>query len=224
MLSIVIPTWQAAETLPATLSSLAEAETLESEVIAADGGSSDGTAALIAGGGGRLVEAARGRGVQLAAGAREARGDWLLFLHADTVLEQGWSREAARFMVDPANARRAGVFRFALDDPALAARRVEALVAWRCRLFGLAYGDQGLLIAREFYQSLGGFKPLALMEDVDLVRRIGRRRIVILEAKATTSAARYRRTGYLRRSLRNMTCLGLYLLGVDGRVIARLYG
>ena len=127
-------------------------------------------------------------------------------------------------MADPANARRGAAFRFALDDPALAARRVEALVAWRCRLFGLAYGDQGLLIAREFYQSLGGFKPLALMEDVDLVRRIGHRRIVILEAKATTSAARYQRTGYVRRSLRNMACLGLYLLGVDGRVIARLYG
>ncbi|MEE8246899.1 MAG: glycosyl transferase family 2, partial [Alphaproteobacteria bacterium] len=89
---------------------------------------------------------------------------------------------------------------------------------------GLPYGDQGLLIHRDLYSRVGGFRPLPLMEDVDIVRRIGARRLVVLEAAALTSAARYRRAGYLRRSLRNLACLGLYFLGVPPRLLVRLYG
>jgi hypothetical protein len=87
----------------------------------------------------------------------------------------------------------------------------------------LPYGDQGLLLAAGFYRALGGFQPLPLMEDVDLARRIGRRRLIALDATATTSASRYRRDGYFRRVLRNLTCLALYYLGVPPRLILRLY-
>lgn len=224
MLSIVIPTIEAEETLAATLASVAEARDLPAEIVVIEGDRSEQTADLVADCGGRLARAPRGRGTQLAAGAKAARGDWLLFVHADTVLSKGWSREVARFMAEPANAQRCGVFRFALDDAAPAARRLERAVDWRCRVLGLPYGDQGLLIARAFYEALGGFKPLPLMEDVDLMRRIGRRSIARLEASATTSSARYRKAGYFRRGALNLTCLGLYLLGVKPRVIARLYG
>ncbi|MEO5375143.1 MAG: glycosyl transferase family 2, partial [Alphaproteobacteria bacterium] len=148
----------------------------------------------------------------------------LLFLHADTRLAPGWAAAAAAFMAEPANAARAAAFRFALDDEAPAARRLERLVAWRCRVLGLPYGDQGLLLSRAFQDELGGFRPLPLMEDVDMVRRIGRRRLVMLEPAAVTSAVRYRRDGYLVRPLRNALCLGLYLAGVPTPVIARLYG
>jgi hypothetical protein len=128
------------------------------------------------------------------------------------------------FVGDPANPERAGYFRFALDDPGPAARRLERVVAWRCKRLGLPYGDQGLLIGRTFYDRLGGHRPLPLMEDVDLVRRIGRHRLVELPARAVTSAVRYRRDGYLRRSLRNTACLAAWRLGVPPHTIARFYG
>ena len=224
MLSVVIPTLDAGEGLSRTLDSLAGAGDLVGEVIVADGGSADGTAGLAERRGARVVVSAAGRGAQLATGANASSGPWLLFLHADTRLEAGWPEVARRFMAETGGARRAAVFRYRLDDPAPAARRLEAVVRWRCRLFGLPYGDQGLLIGRSFYESLGGFHTMPLMEDVEFVRRIGRRRLVTLDAVAVTSAARYRRGGYLRRPARNALCLGLYFLGLPPRALVRLYG
>jgi hypothetical protein len=126
-------------------------------------------------------------------------------------------------MAAPANAGRAAHFAFALDDPAPEARRLERLVAWRCRVLALPYGDQGLLLPRALYEATGGYRPLPLMEDVDLVRRIGRRRLAALPVAALTSAERWRRDGWRRRSARNLACLSLWFLGVPPRVIARLY-
>ena len=97
-------------------------------------------------------------------------------------------------------------------------------MAWRCRVLALPYGDQGLLIHRDLLASVGGIRPLPLMEDVDLVRRLGRRRLVALDAAAITSAAKWQRQGWYRRSLRNLACLALYFAGVPPRLIARLYG
>jgi hypothetical protein len=98
------------------------------------------------------------------------------------------------------------------------------MVAWRCRALALPYGDQGLLIARSLYDAVGGFAAIPLMEDVDLVRRLGRRRLAPIAATAVASAHRYRSAGYLRRPLRNLFCLSLYFAGVPPRRIARLYG
>jgi rSAM/selenodomain-associated transferase 2 len=225
LLSIVIPTLDAAATLPAALAVLGAPGkgALPREIVVVDGGSRDGTPALATAGGARLLAAPRGRGVQLAAGAAASTGAWLLFLHADTCLAAGWESAVMRFLADPANRQKAGYFTFRLDDLAPAARRLERRVAWRNLALGLPYGDQGLLVARAFYDELGGFRALPLMEDVDLVRRIGARRLVRLPVAAMTSAARFRRSGYRRRSLRNLCCLGLYFLGVPPRLIARLY-
>lgn len=223
-LSVVIPTLDAAATLPATLATLGEAKGLVHEIVVADGGSRDGTVALAEALGARTISAPRGRGSQLAAGAAAANGGWLCFLHADTRLEAGWSAAVARFIGVPANRERAAYFVYRLDDAATSARRLERLVAWRGRALGLPFGDQGLILARELYLAIGGIPPLPLMEDVALVRRIGRRRLVALEACAITSAARYRREGYIRRPLRNLCCLGLYFLGVPPRLIERIYG
>lgn len=172
-----------------------------------------------------MITAPRGRGVQLAAGAaaEEADSDWLLFLHADTVLQDGWAGEVEAFLADPEAHMTAAAFRFALDDNTRFARVIEWGVARRCRVFGLPYGDQGLLISRALFDAIGGFRPYPLFEDVDIVRRLGRARIRMLESEAVTSAERYRRSGYIVRPMRNLALLGLYFCGAPPRLLARLY-
>jgi rSAM/selenodomain-associated transferase 2 len=229
MISVVIPTYNAEATLGPTLAALVPAvvDGIVQEAILVDGGSTDDTCVIADAAGTKLLHTKLGRGTQLQAGASAARGDWLLFLHADTVLEPGWGEEAEGFMERIASGRRApaaAAFRFALDDDGLMPRLLEWLVALRCLLLALPYGDQGLLISRQLYRELGGFRPMPLMEDVDLVRRLKRRQLVMLQSRAVTSGVRYRNEGYLVRSLRNLGCMLLYLLRVPTRVLARLYG
>jgi rSAM/selenodomain-associated transferase 2 len=214
----VIPALNAAATLGRCLAAVGEA----GEIVVVDGGSADATAALALRSGARLVRSPRGRGTQLAAGAAAAKGEWLLFLHADTLLAPGWRPMAERHMARHPD--RAACFRFRLDSADWRARLVEAGVAARVRLLGLPYGDQGLLLPRRLYDEAGGFRALPLMEDVDLVRRIGGRRIERLGAAAITSAERWRRGGWLRRSGRNLLCLALYRCGMSAERVARLYG
>lgn len=223
-LQIVIPALDAGATLARTLASLTPgAVAWPCRIVVCDGGSSDDTARIARDRGAEVVAAPRGRGVQLAAGAR-GESVWLLFLHADTALSPDWTSACADFMASSAAGAVAGYFRLRFDSPARHARWIERAVAWRSRTLGLPYGDQGLLIKRSFYDRIGGYRPLPLMEDVDLARRIGRRRLVALDADATTSAARYERDGWTYRPLRNLLCLSLFLLGVAPARIARLYG
>jgi rSAM/selenodomain-associated transferase 2 len=226
MLTVVIPTLNAEQGLAATLGALVPAavDGLIREVIVVDGGSDDRTIEIADDAGAEVIRTAPGRGLQLAEGAARARWPWLMFLHADTVLQPGWEREAAKFMDKIDTGRRrpaAAAFRFALDDDGMAPRLLEAGVRLRCGVLGLPYGDQGLLISKRLYKEVGGFRPLPLMEDVDLVRRV-RGGVVVLRADAVTSAARYRE-GYARRVARNLSCLTLYYLNAPMNWIARLY-
>ncbi len=219
-LSAVIPTLNAAAGLGATLAALASQV---DQVLVADGGSTDTTSAIAAAAGARVIAAPRGRGSQLAAGIAAADTPWLLLIHADTRPGPGWRAAAAAFMADPVNAARAAYFRFALDDAAPQARRLERAVAWRCRALGLPYGDQGLLIHRDLLAAVGGMRPIPIMEDVDLARRIGRARLVALDVPFITSADRWRAEGWWRRSARNLSCLALWFAGVPPERIVRLY-
>jgi rSAM/selenodomain-associated transferase 2 len=227
MLSVIIPTLNAEASLGQTMAALVPAavDGIVREVIVVDANSSDHTTLIAESAGATLVTAVSGRGAQLAAGAARARFPWLLFLHADTVLEPGWEREVLRFVesVEACAQQQAAAFRFALDDHGARARVLERLVAWRCALLRIPYGDQGLLLPRALYDAIGGYRPLPLMEDVDIVRRLGRRRLRLLQARAVTSAERYRREGYLRRSARNLLCLALYGLRVPTPLIGRIY-
>jgi rSAM/selenodomain-associated transferase 2 len=218
--SALIPTLNAATSLPATFAAL-RGEV--AEIIIADGGSTDGTPDIARACGAQVITAPRGRGPQLRTAAEAATQPWLLALHADTCPGAGWQEAVAGFIAHPEAAQQAGYFRFALDDAAPEARRLEAMVAWRCQWLGLPYGDQGLLIAREFYQALGGYEPIPLMEDVALIRRIGRKSLVALPADFITSAEKWRRDGWYARSARNLFCLSLWFAGVSPERIARLY-
>ena len=233
MISVIIPTLNSERSLPRTLACLIPptVKGLVREVIIVDGGSVDDTAAVAEVTGAKFLTAPRGRGHQLRAGGKIAKSEWLLFLHSDTVLSPEWPEEIEAFLerVDRAydgtreSREVAGVFRFSLDDFRPSARRLEWWVSMRCRLAALPYGDQGLLISREFYDRLGGFSDMPLMEDVDMVRRIGRKRLHFFKSDAVTSADRYRKDGYVLRPMRNMSCLALYYLGVPPSFISRLY-
>ena len=218
MLSVVIPALNAAACLPATIGAVAATA---AEILVVDGGSADATVAVAQASGAHVLAAPRGRGPQLAAGVAAARGDWLLLLHADTRLDPDWPAAAAAHIA--AGPGQAGYFRFALDCADARARRLERAVAWRSRALALPYGDQGLLIQRDLLAAVGGLRPLPLMEDVDLVRRLGRARLVALPAAAVTSAERWERAGWRRRSARNLFCLAAWFAGVPSARIARLY-
>ncbi len=228
MISVIIPTLNAERRLAQCLTALipAAVEGVVREVIIADGGSSDRTVKIADQAGAQVAVSEPGRGRQLMVGARRAKHPWLLFLHADTVLATDWDVEALAFMEEVDQDQvgpRAAVFQFALDDRGAAPRTLEKLVALRGLLFGLPYGDQGLLIPRRLYDEIGGYKDMPLMEDVDIIRRLGRRRITRLHARATTASDRYRRNGYLRRVMRNQACLALYALGASSERIVRVY-
>ena len=218
-LTIVIPVLNAAASLGRALDAVAG-----QDVVVVDGGSDDDSVAIATGAGAQVVASQPGRGGQLAAGAIAATGNWLLFLHGDTCVASGWQAEVNGFIEDPANEERAAVFRFRLDDAGWRAHMMARGVALRARLFGLPYGDQGLLIHHALYDTLGGYRLLPIMEDVDLVRRIGRARLAFFETEAVTSASRYRRDGYSVRAGRNLICLMLFLLGAKISLIRRVYG
>ena len=223
MISLVIPTLNVAEPLRDCLTAVAagRAEGLLAEVVVADGGSADDTTDAAAGEGARVVRACGGRGGQLVAGCAAASAPWLMVLHADTRLAPGWEDAVRRHIAE--RPEKAGWFRFALDDPAEIARLWEAGVNLRSRTLGLPYGDQGLLISRALYHAVGGYRAQPLMEDVDLARRLGRARLAEIPARAVTSAERFVRDGYWRRSARNWRLLARYLAGARPEELARAY-
>ncbi|MEM1200170.1 MAG: TIGR04283 family arsenosugar biosynthesis glycosyltransferase [Pseudomonadota bacterium] len=228
MLTVIIPTLNVDQALESTLTALVPAVVsgVVRQLIVSDGGSQDHTVALAHEAGADIVTGPPGRGNQLALGASAARGDWLLFLHADTLLEPGWDVEVKQFIAEAhaaGDTERVAYFRFRLNDRQVAARWLERIVSARCRFLALPYGDQGLLISKAFYEKVGGFKNIPLMEDVELVRRVGRGRLVGLSHAAVTSAARYRREGYVKRVMRNASCLAMWFAGVAPERIVRFY-
>jgi rSAM/selenodomain-associated transferase 2 len=217
VLSVVIPTLNEEKCVADAVFSVRD----EAEVIVVDGGSGDATADAARRAGARVVESPPGRGLQLDRGARAARGDWLVFLHADTRLEHGWSQALLGLPPDVVG----GAFRLAVDSPRRAYRVIEAGVSLRCRLFQLPFGDQGIFARREIYGMIGGFPPFPVMEDVAFARRLARAgRMVFPAVRAFTSARRWERGGVMATTARNLGLQALYAAGCPPDRLARLYG
>lgn len=220
-LSVVIPTLGEERDLPALLGDLARLSVAH-EVIVADGGSADGTALVAAAHGARVVSSERGRGRQLAEGARAAAGEVLFFVHADARLGSGALAALARVAEQGAPAPAA--FRLRITAPGAALRLVEFGANTRARLARLPYGDQGLIISRRDYDAVGGYRPLSLMEDVAMSLAFARRGgVCILPESIDASPRRWERDGVLRRTVRNWTLLAAYLSGADPERLARFY-
>lgn len=219
-LSVVMPTLDAAQGLARSLPALAEGldAGLIRELVISDGGSTDATLAIADEAGAHVVSGPASRGGQLRRGGDAAKGEWLLFLHADTVLPSGWAD-----MVEAQIATgRPAYFRMRFDAPGLAPMLVAGWANLRARWFRLPYGDQGLLVSRAEYDAVGGFRDIPLMEDVAMSRALAAR-LVALPGVVTTSAARYARDGWLRRGARNLSLLLRYLMGADPERLARRY-
>jgi len=219
-LSVVIPTLNAETGLPGCLASLMEGVEagLIRELVISDGGSHDATLQIADEVGAHLVAGPPSRGGQLRRGVAETHGDWVLVIHSDSILPQGWSEAVMDQMQKAAPA----YFRLRFDARGLAARWVASWANLRARYLGLPYGDQGLLIARQDYDAVGGYPDQPLMEDVALARALGRR-LQMLPLTLTTSADKYQRDGWLRRGARNLGLLTRYLLGADPDRLARRY-
>jgi len=168
------------------------------------------------------IETRRGRGHQMNAGAEVARGDWIVFLHADTRLPPRWRDAVDEADRDPRVAF--GCFRFALESRRLAARAIEAGVRARVRLFALPYGDQALFVRRRLFQAIGGYADIPIMEDVDLVRRL-RSHGTLFRSRlpAVTSARKWERDGWIRRTSGNLTLLARYFAGTPPERLYHLY-
>ncbi len=221
-ISVIIPTLNAASQIGPCLGAVALG--LEhgaiAELIIADGGSDDEIAQVADHCGATLTLSPRGRGSQLANGAAKAKADWLLFLHADTVLAPDWPQAALAHIANHGD--RAAYFRLRFDANHLQAKIIAKWANWRARVFGLPYGDQGLLISRQLYEETGGYQSIPLMEDVQMAKAL-RGCFVALDCTATTSAERYQKHGWIRQSFRNFSLLMQYKLGVDPVRLSQKY-
>ena len=223
-LSIIIPAFNSEEVLSICLGSLMpglEAGLLR-EVILVDGGSEDQSRRVAEGAGAIVLQAPKtGRAAQLRHGFEQARGDWLLFLHADTALSRDWAERVKAHMAERRDKAAAFTLAYRSDHPM--AKVVARRANWRARSLGLPYGDQGLLLSRKLYQEIGGYPDTPFMEDVEIVRAIGKSRLSILSAEARTDASKYERDGWRKRSWRNAFLITRYLLGANPEKLAKSY-
>jgi rSAM/selenodomain-associated transferase 2 len=222
-LSIIIPVLNEAATIVAALEALAPLRARGSEIIVVDGGSGDDTAALAKPFADFVIASARGRAVQMNAGAGVARGDVLLFLHADTRLPQ----DAERLILDGlARSKRAwGRFDVAIEGAHPLLPVIAATMNLRSRLTGISTGDQAMFVTREAFDSVGGFPEIVLMEDITFARNLKRvSRPLCLSARVTTSGRRWEQHGVLRTMLLMWRLRLAYFLGAKPDVLAKRYG
>ena len=219
-ISIIIPTFNSEPDLHETLGSLFEVieNELIRELIISDGGSTDKTKSIAHEVGAVLIEGSCGRGLQISKGVDKSRGDWILILHADTILSLDWSVN----LMQKIDRNFAYHFKLKFKSKSLFARILEYWVQIRSKFLGLPYGDQGLLIHRDLLNTLGGFPKIPLMEDIALARKL-KSETKSLEILAYTSAEKYHKNGWFRQSVLNFFLLIQYLFGKDPHQLFKVY-
>jgi len=222
-ISIIIPTLNEARMIPGTLFVLQPLRRSGHEVIVVDGGSHDGTGGIAQPLSDQFIRSPRGRARQLNAGARIAKGDILLFLHADTLLPES----ADLLILDglETSRRNWGHFDVRLSGRHPLLRAVEYLMNWRSRLTGIATGDQAIFVKKELFERVGGFPEIELMEDIALSKTLKRYGPALcLSQGVVTSSRRWERNGILRTIFLMWRLRLVYALGADPGRLAKLYG
>ncbi|HVO23325.1 MAG TPA: TIGR04283 family arsenosugar biosynthesis glycosyltransferase [Candidatus Margulisiibacteriota bacterium] len=218
--SVIIPTLNEARVLSAALARARQPGV--QEIIVVDGGSSDATPVIAADHADAVLSARRGRAAQMNAGAERARSPVLLFLHADTLVPDGFAQAALAACQQPGVI--GGRFDVELQPPTPLLRLTGALMNWRSRLTHISTGDQAIFIRRDVFERLGGYADIPLMEDVDLSRRMKRAGgIACLHDRVTTSARRWTKNGVVRTILLMWTLRALYFCGVSPVCLQRAY-
>ncbi len=219
-ISVIIPVLNDAEALDLALSSTQDCTGVERIVV--DGGSSDESAEVAQSRGAKTLHSPPGRARQMNTGAGVAEGMFLIFLHADTRLPEGFDHHVRRILTQPGVA--AGAFQLQIDVPSARLRLIENAANWRSRYLQMPYGDQAIFLRAELFREMGGFPDLPIMEDFELMRRLkGRGRIVIAPATALTSARRWEKLGALRTTLINQLMILGFYLGFEPSRLARWY-
>ncbi|MGD8252877.1 MAG: TIGR04283 family arsenosugar biosynthesis glycosyltransferase [Syntrophobacterales bacterium] len=219
-ISIIIPTLNEAENLPATLTSIKGKVDLE--IIVVDGGSSDKTPELANSLGVRLLTTTANRARQINAGGLAARSEVLLFLHGDTRLPSGFDQFAQDLLAKPKTI--AGAFTLGIDGPEIGLRLIEKLANFRSRFFQMPYGDQAIFLKTNVFRSIGGFPEIPIMEDFVFMQRVRKEgKVVIAPVAVSTSSRRWKKLGILKTTLINQVVLLAYFLGSDLKRLARWY-
>jgi rSAM/selenodomain-associated transferase 2 len=222
MLSIIVPCLNEAQGIAGTLAALAPLRARGAEVVVVDGGSTDDTAGRAAALADLVISAPRGRASQMNSGAASARGEILLFLHADILLPDG----ADVLIVEGLKRTRRGWGRFdvAIDGRHPLLRLVEQLMNLRSRLTGIATGDQAIFVTRSLFTAAGGYPEIALMEDIALSKHLkGYGPPLCLKHRLTASARRWEKHGVLRTIVLMWSLRLAYWLGADPAKLAMRY-
>jgi rSAM/selenodomain-associated transferase 2/rSAM/selenodomain-associated transferase 1 len=217
-ISVIVPVLNEEERIGVLIDGL---KTFDVEIIMADGGSTDGTVSVCRKAGVKVVSSTAGRALQMNAGAEKASGQILLFLHADTMLPNGF-QESVRGAI--AGGAIAGAFSFGTDLTGFSMGIIEGAANLRARYLGVVFGDQALFTRADSFHNVGGFPLQPIMEDFELARALkGQGRFAFLPLKAVTSARRWRDNGIWRTTLINQTVTWLYMLGMSPEKLVKWY-
>ena len=221
-ISIIIPTINEANNLPLLLSDLSSIQK-EGEIIIVDCGSEDKTIDIANIYGAKVYKSQeRNRGLQLDMGAKESKGDWLIFLHADTRLTHDWFTKIKSVLKVDKNY--IYYFKFKVNDKKIIYRVLEILVNFRSQYFKEPYGDQGLIIHRSIYLKNNGFRKISLMEDVDFLRRLNKKKdLKQLNFPIFTSSRKWERTNIFLQAIKNLNLRRRWLKGESTKSIYSEY-
>jgi rSAM/selenodomain-associated transferase 2 len=224
-ISIIIPVLNEVKNIQVAIDSIFPSE--NTEVIVVDGGSTDGTIEVVKELGVMLFYSIAGRANQMNLGAKNATGDILVFLHADTQLPVGYDELIRATLGDVCRSNEypiAGAFDLEIDDRSRHFRWVEWGVKYRSRFLKMPYGDQAIFIRAKVFDEIGGFPDLPIMEDFELMRQLQKLGpVAIIEQPVITSARRWLQQGIFKTTLINQLMILGYLMGVDLDRLVRLY-